>query len=170
MRACRAGNRKGACACSLMRFPTSGFGRRSESHTRAMEASGTSLRKAAITRIFAGCIAAVVACCSLVSGEEQGLAQCKLAADGPGGCKFHRNYVGKDSRSAPKEHQADSAFLITCTEAKGYKSADPLDGTGGAQRKMLDQGCQWRFTVDASGRWPILFQALMMVQGVRDSR
>lgn len=121
-----------------IRFPTSGFGRRSERHIGAMRGQpniAPGRREGAIMRLLAVLAAVAMAGCSGVSGKEQSLAQCRLDADGSSGTKFQRDYVGNNSRSEPREDQAYSAFLITCMEAKGYKFAAPFDGAGALNKK-----------------------------------
>ncbi|UNK78334.1 hypothetical protein MNQ96_12170 [Sphingopyxis granuli] len=86
-------------------------------------------------RFRAVCFAVLVAGCSGVSGQEQSLAQCRLDADGASGTKFQRDYVGSNSRSAQREDQAYSAFLITCMEAKGYEFAAPFNDAGALNEK-----------------------------------
>ena len=101
------------------------------------------MREGAIMRFLTFFAGVTLAGCSGVSGQEQGLAQCKLDAHGSSGAKFQKDYVGNNSRSEPGEDQAYSAFLITCMEAKGYKFAAPFDDAG-----ALDEKCWIR---DAKG-------------------
>lgn len=64
MRVCPAREGKGACACSLNRFPTSGFGRRSERHIGAMKGEASIVPKfekgkAMLTLIISASLATV---------------------------------------------------------------------------------------------------------------
>ena len=60
MRVCPAGNGKGACACSLNRFPTSGFGRRPEWTYRVVSHTGGMAGVATIMQLFPDRNAALV--------------------------------------------------------------------------------------------------------------